>query len=830
MNKKFLSAIIVCLAVILCFFIAKNSFAKEQEPNNQEKGLEIWVPYDHKKPESINNIENKNVFVRQKDYESLKERKLPAPKEEIKAPQSYTISEASFKIDILGEGVTAKGTYKINKLDDEWVLIPFLQDNVALTEASLNGQKALTTSYNSITDKSKFTNYNNLSGGYYYLPLKKRGFYTLTTTHTQDISKGDPKSFRFNLPDIPIVTLYGFINKKNIEFSAPNAVALASKNIENGTKLFASLTPGNAIELSFSPKATQQEIKNAKKATPMIKSTTFSKIEVGRGNLKGTIQVDLDINHKPQGDFTFLLPENDSLEIDFVKTSNKNTEIVDPAPNVKNGILPVELTAPVEGPLNLTIQFRKGFDSSSFETRIPPISLKSPYLEREEGYVGVLEITNVEAKLSPDQDTGKIQLIPQQDLKGFLQGLNTAVAFKYFKYKEDSDKLPYDIDISVKKYENAAVNEANISEASILTVVSTDGRLFNKVLYKVNNTRKQFMSIQLPKGSSLWSVYVDGESEQASIKDEKENIYSIPLAKTINAGKPDGTPIEIVYYTDNSFLLPLSFMGIKNLKSISTELNITSSTQWEIYLPMYSQYKVCELLSNMNQDKKQVTQAYKGKIQGLFGSLSNERKAMLSSKSDYNEFSDEIAAEESFVQAPSPKKEADSSLFQKRFKPKEIGKLPVYVDLPEVGYHISMVQGPMNQNETPKTFIGYINKSLLGYIILVLFGLSIYGIARSHKTREYRSPTFIISAVVLAILLYITAIPAMGSLLQFLISVIKVIFMILLLLIPILIALGVLALIILLIKKGIKHFKKKKEATKTEETVEITDKKQGEQE
>ena len=95
------------------------------------------------------------------------------------------------------------------------------------------------------------------------------------------------------------------------------------------------------------------------------------------------------------------------------------------------------------------------------------------------------------------------------------------------------------------KHSKADVLEATVSRVSIETMVSRDGRQLHLVSMKISGGNKNFLKMQLPKGSSLSSVFADGEPLQTTIKD---GVYLIPLNQSV-PGEKERT-IQITYIQD----------------------------------------------------------------------------------------------------------------------------------------------------------------------------------------------------------------------------------------------------------------------------------------
>ena len=734
-------------------------------------------------------------------------------------PVNYQLASATYYATVKGEYINISGVYNIDKLDDEWTLVPIISDQVGLSTATLDNKPAFMTTFRGGQDLSKFKNANTVSSGYYFLALKDKGIHTLKVNFSVLLDKNpsvNTKSFTYTLPNIPIVSLHCTVNEKNLEYDVPQATSIAAKNVEDGTKLFASFPPVTNIEVRWNPKSTIEIApdKINKNLPPSINATSYSRIEVGKKTLKGQLTFEIDIRHAALDHFDFYVPDN--VEIDSV-TAGNNIELVDPSPQPVKNVLSIDTTSAVEGKLQLVINFRKTFNTPSFETEIPAITLANNMnAERETGYVAVVETTNIESSVIEADQTKSYQDIDSSELAGPLTGLKASIAFKYQKIKEKINEFPYDIKIKVVRHQDVAVYEATIKSTNINSVMNEDGQVFSKATFQVTNTRKQFLEITLPDNSEIWSVFVDSRSVKPAIKDANKNLYSIPLSKSSSSETGGKTfPVEIVYFTKNKLPLPIWTIGGFKLKALTPELD-TNSINWTIYFPQKASFYPISLLSNLQEQKR--TEPHKP---GLFGNgLLNGFEGQTLSRSQISNYEQNIdAINEPCIAPPAPCQEEQAKEMksvrdeydkvpeaepemadtenplevvgglerskrelprgssgmiqsmvsgkdqvqskqwdykqQSYFRTKKIGKLPVYVNLPQVGNNYNFYQISFQKNDEPYIVTFYSHKKFLTYTLFALLIILGAVLVKPIKEKQFKSiPKFIIPAVVFVIVLY----------------------------------------------------------------------------
>lgn len=792
--RKNISPLFLLIILLIGIFTAYGIATEIPPIDFSNRPLKLWVPYDPKQPEDIYNIKQDFIFIQSDDLKEIEDAKNPTKTKSDDPPANYQLSSAIYYSTVKGDYINISGVYNIEKLNDEWTLIPVISDQVGLATAALDGKPAFMTTFRAGQDLSQFKNASEVSQGYYYLAIKNKGNHVLKTNFSVNVNK-DPsvntKSFSFTLPKIPIVSLLCDVDEKNLDFQVPQAISISAKNFDKGTKLFASLPPIDNVEVKWNPKSniTAKQEKIGPKLPPSITATSYNKIEVGRGSLIGTYKISIDIRHAALDHFDFYVPND--IEIDSV-SANDNIELIDPSPTAdKNGILPVDLTSAIEGKVDIIIKYRKNFDNASFTTEIPAITLANKNIERENGFVGVVEKTNIETTLiAPDKKQDYIE-VDSADLPDILAGMGASVAFKFQKNRETTTKFPFKASIEVKRHEDIKVYEATIDSTFINTVINEEGQIFTKAIFNVKNTRKQFLKVTLPKNAEIWSVYVDNKSVKPAITDETKNIYAIPLSKSIQENNnTQSFPVEVVYNNKSKFFFLLNYLGITNIKAISTEL-ASNKVEWKIFFPQKLVLFPVELFSNVEED--QTSKIYRANLlqksrfnAPLSGKLEMSDQ-MKSIESPVNQtFSStnapapmqqqqalggaepmpEAAAplEEAAVQAPPPAKADEYQSFGRKggdqffdisssYRTKKVGKLPIRVLLPDIGNEYNFSQISFKANTNPNVFSLYVNQTLLSYIIIILSIILIILAVKAAKKGNYKTLNFIIPSVLLACLI-----------------------------------------------------------------------------
>jgi hypothetical protein len=98
----------------------------------------------------------------------------------------------------------------------------------------------------------------------------------------------------------------------------------------------------------------------------------------------------------------------------------------------------------------------------------------------------------------------------------------------------------------------------------------------------VRNSRRQFLRLELPPQSEIWSVFVDGRAEKPARAGDSENAV---LIKMINS--TSGFPVEIVYATEGA---PMAMIGTLSGRLPRPDMIVTH-TRWDVFLPAAFRYR-----------------------------------------------------------------------------------------------------------------------------------------------------------------------------------------------------------------------------------------------
>ena len=208
---------------------------------------------------------------------------------------------------------------------------------------------------------------------------------------------------------------------------------------------------------------------------------------------------------------------------------------------------------------------------------VPTVAVRGA--EVEHGRIAVEALAAVEVRTAATEQLSSIDLaeLPRQLV---LKTTNPILlAFRYV-HAEPAHRLA----LAIARHREIDVQVAAIETADYATLLTRDGLAVTTARYEVRNSRRQFLRLELPPGSEIWSVFTNGKAEKPAYASDNED-GGAALIKMINS--TEGFPVEIVYATR---LSPMGFVGHVAARLPRPDMVVTR-TRWDLYLPVGPSYR-----------------------------------------------------------------------------------------------------------------------------------------------------------------------------------------------------------------------------------------------
>ena len=464
-----------------------------------------------------------------------------------KPPVSFTILKASYNGIVKEDFAIITAVYEIYVTANEWVEIPLLAEDIAAKDFALDKEDILT-----------------LKDGKYRLVTNKSGLHRVEITFLAKIHKSDSyNELKFAIPKAAISKLNFEIPKKNISIFIPSAFDIKVIEAETGTKITATISVKESFYMKWSKRL---EIPKIEKLESKIYSEVYNLLAIKENLLQGNVIVKYSILRSEANHFKISLPKD--LEILTVRGLNiKDWQVL---AEKEEKILNVYLSPAVKGSYKLEISYEKSLNNLTY-LEIPELQCKE--VERENGYIAITSLANIEISEISSKEVTRID-VKELPSEIALSQKPILMAYKYLKH-------PYGIVLKLEKHEEIPVLSATIDSTSVITLVTEEGNLVTKITYYMKNNKKQFLKLELPENSELWSAFVGGKPVKPAMSKEEKAIL-IPLESS-----PDRAfPVEIVYFTKNG---EFNYGGSFSLKLPKVDVPI-SQLSLLLYLPENFEY------------------------------------------------------------------------------------------------------------------------------------------------------------------------------------------------------------------------------------------------
>ncbi|MDY7031213.1 MAG: DUF308 domain-containing protein [Thermodesulfobacteriota bacterium] len=495
-----------------------------------------------------------NVILTRNEFKKLVDQMKPPSGHDVLPPFDYLITKAFYNGKMTRNNTIFTGTFTVHVLKkDAYLKVPILSQSLALEDIRIDGKQALI-----VSEK-----------GYHHVVLSKTGTFTVTASFALKsvIDKG-PHKLDLIIQRTPITLLKLEIPLKDIEVSIPEAQQLRTTTRGNTTVVSAVVSSGNRIGIQW-----QKKIAVTEKVPPKLYTDLFYLVSIEDDVLKINSDINYNILHSNVEEVRLTIPEN----MNILSVTGEGVGEWQEAEQQKQRLVRIPFTYGKKGKVLVHVTAEVGL--SELGTSNVFTGFQTLESVRETGFLGIT--LNTSAELIVTKIDGMEKIAPQK-LPARLINKSAKPIMLGFKYL----KHPYHLALEVKKHEKVSVPIATINSASAVTLCTEDGKVVHRLVYQVRNSAKQFLEIQVPKEADVWSVFVDNQPVESSLrteqKDSEHRKLLVPLIRSKAVNKQLGTfPVEVILaLSEDRF----SWYATKSATLPTVDL-LTSQLFWSVYLP-----------------------------------------------------------------------------------------------------------------------------------------------------------------------------------------------------------------------------------------------------
>jgi len=485
----------------------------------------------------------------------LKLQPTPTPIPQPPVDQAFTTCRIKATVDPKGESLEVEMRYAVDVLrSDRWVEIRVAPADLALDSVLMDGSPARL----------------YLRGGFSCAAVNGAGRHTFVLKSVVKISQSQGRwSIDLRYPPAPAASLELRVPNPKLVFEISPGISLKTETSSDGSLLRAALDGGGRARISWFKK-----IEEDQRETTLIAETTTA-LDIGEGSFRGTMTVSYTIHGRGTQHFELEIPDNLTV-LDITGHGLKRWQ---PGPAKDHRIpLSIDLDFTARGTWRFQMQFEGLLSENSTDFEIPDFFVRNT--RRERGFLAVAAASNVE--ITPTGKMKNVALVDPSEMPPGLQaGAGSEVLF-VFKYLHH----PIEARLEVKKHRDLQVKRTIVEDARLLSFVNAQGRRLHSATYKIRNNRKQFLSVDLPKGAHLWGAFREGKPIKASQNDE--GAILVPLKKTAlnRQGKLQAFDIRLVYAEAGSLR---GGPGHQSFKAPKIDVDILD-LRWQLFLPHDRRY------------------------------------------------------------------------------------------------------------------------------------------------------------------------------------------------------------------------------------------------
>jgi hypothetical protein len=493
-------------------------------------------------------LENGDIVLTREQFNRLVDQMKPPSTTGPPPPFAYLITKATYTGEMQENCTDFEAVFVVHILQQgAYVKVPILPSGTALADIQVGSEPALV-----IVDN-----------GYHNVVLPEPGEYTVTAKYSvkSSLEKG-PHRIDLAIAQTPITLLSLTMPLKDIDVEIPQAQQVLTQPSGEGTKVSAVIGQGHGISVGW-----RKAVTAADKLPAKIYAEIHHMISIQDDVLKTQSAVNYTILHSEVDGVRLVIPE----DVNLLSVSGEGVGEWQEAMQNNQRVLSIPFTYGKKGSATVYVTTEKALAESGLANAFA--GFRTLDTVRETGFIGIELATSAEviARESDGLEPTAVQKLPAQLVNRSARPL--MMGFKYLKH-------PFSLVFDIKKHDKVAVPVATINSASVVTLFTEDGKMVHRLVYQVRNNAKQFIEIQLPEKTDVWSVLVDNQPVESSVNGRGKLL--VPLIRSRSDNNTLNTfPVEVIYSTVQNGFSPFG-----TRESVLPTVDIlVSQLMWSVYLP-----------------------------------------------------------------------------------------------------------------------------------------------------------------------------------------------------------------------------------------------------
>jgi len=520
-------------------------------------------------------VKNGKIVLPREQFTQLLNKMKPPVGTILQAPGEFVINKAVYKADMSNSGTVVNAVFSLEifpKKNRAYSRVPFLHQAVGLAEVLLDDKPAL------VIEENGWYQVATTEVGHHQIKVK---YYTAS-----NLEKG-PQILSMQVIKTAITLFELTVPLEKVDINVTFAKELTINSRPGMTQISAVLPATNVIMVQAHRKYIAQKT-TAVDTPAKIYAETMNLISIEEDALRVTSRIKLNVMQNsitqikatvPEGYTILYIQKMDGSRLrDWqIKKSDTGTGAGDAGAGSADtaggagSVVEIPFDAPVEGSFMFDIISERL--TADKQQDIPFDGFGIMDAVRETGYIGAEKKSTAEAAPTVNEKLDRIDI---KDLPYDLVNMSHRPLLFGYRYL----RHPYKLVMSITKHEELPTMSTVIDMAGVISVVLEDGKILTRMNYTIRNTWKQFLKLDLPPDSEVWTVYVDGKRENASRSADGK--IMIPLARSQSEGDVlKSFTLEVIYFSKGH---GLGMFGSSSVAYPTADI-MTSKMLWSVYLP-----------------------------------------------------------------------------------------------------------------------------------------------------------------------------------------------------------------------------------------------------
>ena len=226
----------------------------------------------------------------------------------------------------------------------------------------------------------------------------------------------------------------------------------------------------------------------------------------------------------------------------------------------------VELQSKTRGFYTLTVTWEEPRVAKTNLLEITGVSATG--VERETGLLAIVAKPPLQVS---ERSAKELKRVDAHDFPEWAGRADNATVLAY-RYVRPG----YTLLLEARRFDEAEILQALVDAVRLTTVVADDGQTMTEMSLELRNNGRQFLEVELPAGSTVWSAFVAGQPVRPSTRGGK---LLLPLEQS--GDDNSAVSVELTYVGTNAF--PKNRGAID---FISPKLDVPlKGARWEVFLP-----------------------------------------------------------------------------------------------------------------------------------------------------------------------------------------------------------------------------------------------------